>query len=247
MNQTKGAIFNLLIFKMLYKFPTKVSLAKSKLSSRLDRNTSGFTLLEIMVVIALVGILSAIAAPSWLSFVARQRLNKANDTVFATLQQAQREARKNKRGYSVSFRKNQDNTNIIEYAIYPTKDLDGEEIDSDEIDLWKPLGSDLGINPEQFLVGSNLKDKNEGNGDKVTKIKSTSSTKNVTETIAFEYTGTLPRDAEVPLKIVLAIPKNSGSNQQQPSNLKRCVIVETFIGGMRTAKDEDCNKKNSTW
>lgn len=232
---------------MLYKLPIKVSFAKSNTSSRLSKNTSGFTLIEVLVVIAMVGIISAIAAPSWLSFLARQRLNKVNDIVFATLQEAQREAKKNKRGYSVSFRKNKENTNIIEYAIYPTKDLDGEEIDSNKITIWKPLGSELGINPEQFLVGSNLTDKNESNGNRIQKIKSTYSTKNVTETIAFEYTGTLPRNAEVPLKIVLATPKNSGSNQQQPSNLKRCVIVETFIGGIRTAKDEDCDTKNTTW
>ena len=218
---------------MLYKLPVKISSVKSKQSS-------GFTLIEVLVTILIVGILSAIAAPSWLGFVARQRLNKANDTVLVTLREAQREAKKTKRAYSVSFRKNPRNTDIVEYAIYPTNDLDGKEIVPNTINLWKPLGSELGINPEQFLVGTNLTDKNKGNGDTVRFLSGT-------KTISFDYTGTLPRDAQMPLKIVLATPKNSGNRQQQLSNIKRCVIIETFIGGIKTAIDEDCNSKNSTW
>ena len=195
----------------------------------------------------MVGILSAIAVPSLLGFVARQRLNKANDTVLAALREAQREAKKNKRGYSVSFRKNKDNTNVIEYAVYPTNDLDGDPIKSNDIKFWKPIGDELGINSEQFLVGTNLTDKNES-GNRIQKIKSTHTTTNATETIAFDYTGTLPRETEgMPFKIILATPKTSRNNQQQPSNQKNCVIVETLIGGIRTAKDEECDTENSTW
>ena len=248
----KSAIYNLVVFNMIYKLPIKPSLAKSNISFNSSKNTSGFTLIEVLVVIVMVGILSAIAAPSWLGFVARQRLNKANDTVLAALREAQREAKKNKRSYSVSFRKNKDNANVIEYAVYPTKNLDGEQIESNTISIWKPIGGELGINSEKFLVGTNLKGINEGNSDNnndnnIKTIESTHSTENVTETIAFDYAGTLPRDAiGMPFKIVLATPKDATSDK--PSNLKRCVIVETFIGGIRTGKDGECdNRKNSTW
>ncbi len=232
-NQKNGAISNLVVLKMLYKLPIKVSLAKPNLLSRFSQNTSGFTLLEVLVVIAMVGILSAIAAPSWLAFVARQRLNKANDTVLAALQEAQTQAKKTKVSYSVSFKIENKAAKI---AVHP----DSIQASKVNAKFWKLIGEGLEIKSNQILLGTNLIDKNKGNSNK---IKSLSGY----ETIAFDYTGTLPKDAEVPLKIVLAVPKNTTSNKLQPSNIKRCVIVETFIGGMRTAKDEDCDRKNSTW
>lgn len=40
------------------------------------------------------------------------------------------------------------------------------------------------------------------------------------------------------IKIVVAIPQST--NSTTPSNNRRCVIIETLLGGMRTAKDDDC-------
>ncbi|MGB3650812.1 MAG: type II secretion system protein, partial [Rivularia sp. (in: cyanobacteria)] len=42
-----------------------------------NSSSSGFTLLEMLVVIAVVGLLTAIAAPSWVAFVNTRRLNSA--------------------------------------------------------------------------------------------------------------------------------------------------------------------------
>lgn len=67
-------------------------------------NDAGFSLLEMLTVVAMIGILSAIIAPNWIGFVQRQRVNKANDAVMAAIKQAQTEAKKQKINYSVSFR-----------------------------------------------------------------------------------------------------------------------------------------------
>lgn len=53
----------------------------------------GFTLLEILVVLAIAGILSAIAAPSWLSFTNNQRINSSQTKVFQAIKTAQSSAK----------------------------------------------------------------------------------------------------------------------------------------------------------
>ena len=228
---------------MLYKLPIKVSSTDSK---KISENISGFTLIEVLVVIAMVGILSAIAAPSWLGFVARQRLNKANDSVFAALQQAQREAKKNKRSYSVSIRL--DNS-IPQISVHP-----GSTLTNTDSIIWRNIGADLEIKPGTILLFTNL---NGNNSATDTTIDYTNaSTLNAPKTITFDYRGAL----ELPVKtgstagltavqneklgdkgliIALATPKPSDNNQA--SDVKRCVIVKTLIGGIQTGINDECN------
>jgi type II secretory pathway pseudopilin PulG len=52
-------------------------------------NKAGFTLLENLTIVVILGILAAIAVPSWLGFQQRQRLANAVDMVVATLHEAQ--------------------------------------------------------------------------------------------------------------------------------------------------------------
>jgi prepilin-type N-terminal cleavage/methylation domain-containing protein len=60
-------------------------------------NQQGFTLIESLVVLAIVGILAAIAIPSLLAAQDRAKLSQSTDLVVASLQESQREAiRRNK-------------------------------------------------------------------------------------------------------------------------------------------------------
>ncbi len=225
-----------MVFKMLYKLPIKVLSAKSKQSS-------GFTLIEVLVTIAIVGILSAIAAPSWLGFVARQRLNKANDSVLAALREAQQQAKKTKRSYSVSIQL--DNNDIPQISVHPGTTPSN----------WRNIGNDLEIKPGTILLGTNLNGNNSTNSTNNNTLYTSSTLKNSPKTITFNYTGAL----DLPVKtgtagltavqdlrlgnkgliIALAVPQARNSNQ--PSDVKRCVIVRTLIGGIQTAKNNDCN------
>jgi prepilin-type N-terminal cleavage/methylation domain-containing protein len=70
-----------------------------------NSSNSGFTLVEMLVVIFIIGILSAIAIPSWVSFVNTRRLSVAQDEVYRAMRQAQSQAKKQKLTWQVSFLK----------------------------------------------------------------------------------------------------------------------------------------------
>ncbi len=202
----------------------KVSLNLLRAScTNKTRNNTGFTLLELLVVVLLIGVLAAIAAPGWLAFTNRQRLNKANDVILGALQEAQREAKRTKLNYSVSFATN---SNIPQVAVYTGSTPSN----------WRNLGGDLQIKSSQILLGTNLTSQENTAGTSVIYNSTTPAT------ITFDQMGTLPNAnfGNPPgLKIVVAIPQ-SGSTTQ-PSAVKRCVIVTTLLGAMVTAKDNQCN------
>ncbi|OYD94103.1 prepilin-type cleavage/methylation domain-containing protein [Nostoc sp. 'Peltigera membranacea cyanobiont' 213] len=211
-------------------------LAKRPYTDGYNQQDSGFSLIELTVVLLLVGILAAIAAPGWFAFVNRQRVNKANDVVLAALQEAQRQAKNKKLSYSVSFQKNSTTQNV-EVAIYNT---------TAGISTWKPLGADVGVSSDKFLLGANLSSENTANS--TTNSPVSYPPPSTPTKITFDYMGALPTlptpyfgtGTEPPgLKIVVAVP--SSPNSTSPSSVKRCVIVKTLLGSMLTAKDDQCN------
>ncbi len=66
-------------------------------------STDGFTLIELIVVIVMIGVLFSIALPSWVSFLNNRRVGSARDEILQTLRQTQAEAVRTRREKTVSF------------------------------------------------------------------------------------------------------------------------------------------------
>jgi prepilin-type N-terminal cleavage/methylation domain-containing protein len=91
-------------------------LSLVKLTKRCNISSGGFTMLEMLVVVFMSGILSAIVAPSWSAFMNTRQLNIAQDQVYQAMRQAQSQARKEKLSWHASFR---EQNNILQLAIHP--------------------------------------------------------------------------------------------------------------------------------
>jgi len=90
-----------ILLKLLHYSAAKPSPNFKKTASR--KGDGGFTLLELIVIVLMLGILSAIAAPSWVAFINRQRVRTVNDRVLQTLRTAQSEAKRSKRDIIITF------------------------------------------------------------------------------------------------------------------------------------------------
>lgn len=81
------------------------------------RGPAGFTLLETLTVVVIVGILMAIASITWLSFLNRWRLDAGQDQIYHIMRMAQSKAKNEKRRWQASFRNTH---NQVQWAIHPT-------------------------------------------------------------------------------------------------------------------------------
>jgi prepilin-type N-terminal cleavage/methylation domain-containing protein len=90
-----------ILLKILHNSAAKPSPNFNKTVSR--KSDAGFTLLELIVIVLILGVLSSIAVPGWLAFINRQRVRTVNDRVFQSLRLAQSEAKRTKRNITITF------------------------------------------------------------------------------------------------------------------------------------------------
>ncbi len=166
-------------------------------------SSSGFTLLETLVVVVLIGILATMGISNWLAFVETRRLNTAQNEVHLAMHQARRQASKEKLTWQASFR---EQNGIIQWAVHPAT------VNPSNAN-WNNLDANVRLDAETTLQKSNG-----------------------VRRIQFDYRGNV---RQPPLGRITLSSKYGGK-------VKRCVIVSTILGTMRTAKEHtraDDNKK----
>ncbi|NEQ24743.1 MAG: type II secretion system protein [Microcoleus sp. SIO2G3] len=205
----------------------------------------GYTLIEMLVVIIIISVLAAIAAPGWLSFTNQRRVTAVNGAVLRALQEAQSNAKKAKVSYSVSFESEPGKTpRIAVYQTYVPNDSTPRTPSAQE---WKDLGDELGLKPGQIALGTNLTGENKAGNTFDYELNGTDNNKKIT----FDYLGVLPPDSQPDLDVnnddnpeglvvTEAAAKSGNSNDPLTSNQK-CVKVITLLGSQLLGKNTECN------
>lgn len=92
-----------------------------KLFLKAGKRAAGFTLLELMIVLTIIGILSAIAAPSWNRFYAIRQLNTAQDQIQGSITLGQHLAKMQRRPYRFVIEQHGD---VVRWGIMTDPDKD---------------------------------------------------------------------------------------------------------------------------
>ncbi|OAB57652.1 hypothetical protein AY600_00615 [Phormidium willei BDU 130791] len=175
---------------------------------------AGFTTIEVLVVIVMIGILGAIAAPSWLSFVNGQRVKNTADAALQTMRRAQSRASTENRAWEASFRIDEEQG--VQGAAYPADSNPSWTTLSPEAGNLVALDEERTTLPQDCTHGEYcIRFEDRG-------VVSEDSYDNADN----DDSGTLAR---------IAFTDVEGGNNPN----RRCVIVATILGSIRGDRCED--------
>jgi type II secretory pathway pseudopilin PulG len=100
---------------------------------------AGFTMLETLIIIAILGIFCAIASPSWLMFINNQRLKVSVDRAYWAMELAQSNAKRDKIAWQSSFKQVGEN---LQVAVHKAE-ITPAQVPANQ---WKSLEPDIQIN-----------------------------------------------------------------------------------------------------
>ncbi|MEG3894352.1 MULTISPECIES: transcriptional regulator [unclassified Microcoleus] len=188
------------------------------LKGRATTPAAGFTTIELLIIILILGIFSAIAAPSWLMFINNHRLKLSLDRAYWAMELAQSNAKRDKTSWQASFKQVGQN---VQVAIHKS-DISPAQVPANQ---WKNLEHQIQINTNDTTLR------------KVNENTNLVKENGTVWRAMFNYRGCPVYNSsdECGLTSILA----KGNLTLSHPNLKngdRCVIISTLLGHQRTSK-----------
>lgn len=187
---------------------------------------AGFTLLEALVVVIIIGVLFGISAPGWDAFLSRQRISTAREQLIQVIRQAQSEARTTSTARVVVFDPNPRGVPRVTQAKFPvtvTTPPNSLPVALTNLTDWKILGN--GDIKAGMIALSASPAQADGTGQ-----------------IVFDSTGAIAQPPTVAatqtanLRLTLV---RTGTNQ---SGTQRCVKIATLLGALQQAEGTACDQ-----
>ena len=217
--RNEAQLFQGLIGRFVLSSEPPIGEAKLRSRSRSRaRSAQGFTIIEVLVVMVMIGILSAIAGPSWLTFVSGQRLKSVGNRALLAAREAQVKSKQQHRTWQVSFR---DADGTLQYWVHPADVTDSP--------LWQSMedgGSDaITIDTDSSSLSANCDP-----GDYC---------------IQFADRGILDPDwkekqASISDDLIGRITFKRRSDQFDDPQ-RQCLVVTSLLGSVQLNRDDDCS------
>lgn len=193
-----------------------MSIHKS-FTSRATASAAGFTVVELLTIVLILGIVSAISAPAWQMFINNYRIKTSVDRAYQAMVTARSNAKRDKIAWQASFKQV---GNIVQVAIHKS-DTPPATVPPGE---WKSLEPDIQIN----TVDTTLKKVNENTNE----IKENGTVSR----IMFNFQGCpVLKDRNDDCTSLGAKGTFTLSHPHLPKG-DRCVIISTILGHKRIAQ-----------